>query len=73
MITLEVAPKIRLGLALVVRDVLQGQEHGSVCEIGPSDDVLDGVEHDRAHRIKQLLVLIAIELPCSKPADAEDG
>src|SRR6267154_2013042 len=65
---LEVGPELQLGLALVLRDVLEVQEDRTVGEIRTDHDVFDAVEDHRTHGIEQSLVLIGIKLSGGKAA-----
>src|SRR5262245_60417134 len=54
------APKRPLGFALVLGDAFQIEKERAIGKIGPSDNVLDPVQDDRAHGIEQRLVLVGV-------------
>ena len=69
---LELPPERLLRPPLRLTDRAQGDEDGTIAEIGAGDDLLDAVEHYRPGGGEQHLILIGVELTDREGAAARE-
>src|SRR5262249_25677758 len=69
---LELPPQFLFRLPPYVGYGRQYQEDRSVREVGPTDDFLDAIEHQRARRLKQDLFIVGVELPHRETATGRE-